>query len=397
MRLKTLRQIPKLRGKRALVRTDFNVPISAAGGVAAGGDDKIRRAVPTIQYLRRRGAVTIVVTHLGRPRGKPMASLRLTAMAAHLTRLLGTSVQLVGEAREPRTVEAVRQARPGDVVMLENVRFDPGEETNDPALAANLARLADYFINDAFSNCHRPHASMVGVTGKLPSFAGLLLAEEVRNLRPFTRRPRRPLVAIIGGAKLSTKLAVIAGFLRTAEHVLLGGNLANTVLAASGVAVGRSPIETNLLPRLRQLDFTTTKLHLPVDVVTATGTEAGLPTGTKAAGNVSADDYILDIGPDTVGLFDTIIREAKTIIWNGPMGKFEIPAYAAGTIGIVHALAHTSARVLVGGGETVTALRAYLPKPAETYPHLHLSTGGGALLKFLELGTLPALDPLIIH
>ncbi|MDO8559921.1 MAG: phosphoglycerate kinase [bacterium] len=394
MRLKSVRTIRTLKNKRVLLRTDFNVPLEG-GTIALEGDERILRTLPTIRYLLRRGALVIVATHLGRPGGRVVPRYRLKPLAAYLGRQLKAPVQALSKVVGPEVAAAVRRAAAGTVLMLENLRFNPGEEENSATFSRTLAELCDVYVNDAFGNAHRAHASMVGVPRYRKSYAGLLLAEEVRVLSGLLARPRRPMVAVIGGVKLSTKLAVIQTFLKLANDLLLGGNLANTVLKARGLAVGRSPVEEGLLPSLRRLKLTAAKLHLPVDVITASGTTAGLPTRTLAVANVQPDEYILDVGPDTVRLFDAVLRDARTIVWNGPMGKFELPAFAAGTIGLVHAIAHTRARVVVGGGETVAAVRRYLPKPVSAYPNVYLSTGGGAMLKFLEHGTLPALRPLL--
>ncbi len=394
MRLKTVRFIRALRGKRVFLRADLNVPLDTGGMVIPSGDERIRRLLPTLRVLVDRGAVVIIGSHLGRPAGKPAKKFSLAPVSAYLGNLWGRSVRQLPAVCGPSVASPVSRAQPGDILMLENLRFDPGEESNDEAFARALAQLADRYVNDAFGNCHRQHASMVGLPRHLKGYAGLLVAEEVSVLSRLISRPKRPLAAIIGGVKLSTKLAVIQTFLKLADDVLLGGNLANTVLMANGVAVGRSPVEAQMITELKQLKLTSTRLHLPVDVVTATTPDDRVPATTKAVANVAADEYILDIGPDTVGLFEAVIRQAATVVWNGPMGKYELLPYAAGTLGLVHALAHTPARVVVGGGETVEAVRSYLPKPAAEYPNLYLSTGGGAMLKFLEQGTLPALEPL---
>lgn len=394
MRLKSMRTIRSLKGKRVLVRVDFNVPIAADGSVDAEGDERIRRALPTIEYLRQQGSVVILAAHLGRPDGVFVEAFRLSPVSKYLAQMMGVSVLQLDEVVGSGVTAAVTRAKPGDILMLENLRFDAREEKNQDDFSRALGELADYYVDDAFGNAHREHSSMVGVTKYCKSYAGLLLAEEVRQLSALTAQPKRPFAAIIGGVKLSTKLAVIKTFVRLADHVLLGGNLANTVLKAAGVAVGKSPVEERLLPTLRSLRFTSTKLHVPLDVVTAPAPDAVGQVATKAVANVQSDEYILDIGPDTLRLFDTIIRDAATIVWNGPMGKFELTPFAAGTLGVVHAIAHTKAKVVVGGGETVAALRQYLPKPVSEYPNLYLSTGGGAMLRFLEHGTLPALEPL---
>lgn len=392
MRLKTITSLRSLRGKRALLRVDFNVPQEAGGEVKTEGDERIRRTLPTIRYLTGRGGVVVIASHLGRPKGKVDGALRLAPVARYVSGLLQQPVEMLGSARDDPSASPLHTAKPGSVWMLENLRFDPGEEANDESYASALARWGSLYVNDAFGNCHRLHASMVGLPRLLPSYAGLLVAEEVAVLSALLQKPRRPLVAVIGGVKLSSKLAVIERFLKLADHVLLGGNLANTVLAAAGVAVGRSPVEDSLLPALRQLDLTSVKLHLPVDVVAATATDGSAPPQTKAVASVSADEYILDVGPDTAALFDSVLREAATVVWSGPMGKFELPQFAAATTAVAHALAHTRARVVIGGGETVEACRRNLTKPADEYPNLYFSTGGGAMLQFLERGTLPAIE-----
>lgn len=396
MRLKTITSLRSLRGKRVLLRVDFNVPQEADGQVIAAGDERIRRTLPTIRHLTSRGAIVVLASHLGRPKGAVELKLSLAPVARYLSDLLKQPVGMLGSARGEPNAGPLHTAKPGSVWMLENLRFDSGEEANEESYAQALARWGDLYVNDAFGNCHRSHASMVGAPKLLPAYAGLLVAEEVKVLSALLLKPRRPLVAVIGGVKLSSKLAVIERFLKLADHVLLGGNLANTVLAAAGVAVGRSPVEATLLPTLRQLDLTAVKLHLPVDVVAATATDGSAPPQTKAVANVSADEYILDVGPDTAALFDSVLREAATVVWSGPMGKFELPQFAAATTAVAHALAHTRARVVIGGGETVEACRSYLPKPAEEYKNLYFSTGGGAMLQFLERGTLPALEPLMV-
>lgn len=391
MRLKSIAPVRSLRGKRVLVRVDFNVPQASDGSVLVGGDERLHRSLPTIHHLRKHGTVIILASHLGRPNGTADARWSLKPVAAYLSDLLKLPVGLLRDLGADPATTPVAGAKNGSVFLLENLRFDAGEEANDPNFAKRLAGWADVYVNDAFGNCHREHASMVGVPKLLPAYAGLLVAEEVKVLSRLLQRPKRPLVAVIGGVKLSSKLAVIERFLKLADHVLLGGNLANTVLAARGLAVGRSPVEPTLLPKLRQLDLTKAKLHLPVDVVTSTATD-GTVVSTKAVANVQPDEYILDVGPDTAQLFDAVLREAGTIVWSGPMGKFELQVFAQATRAIARAIAHTKANVIVGGGETVTACRNYLPKPAEKYKNLYFSTGGGAMLQFIERGTLPALE-----
>lgn len=396
MRLKSVRTIRSLKNKRVLLRVDFNLPL-AGGKIAADGGERVLRTLPTIRYLLGHGAVVILATHVGRPHGQVVARYRTRPLAANLGRLVGRPVQALRDVVGPSVTAAVTTAKSGSLLMLENLRFHPGEESNAPAFSRALAALCDTYVNDAFANSHRHHASMVGVPQYRKSYAGLLVAEETRVLSALLAGPRRPLIAVIGGVKLSSKLAVVQTFLKLADTLLLGGNLANTVLKAQGVAVGRSPVEASLLPKLRRLNLTAAKLHLPLDVVTATAVGPGVKSSAVAVAKVRANEYILDIGPETVRLFAAVIRQAATMVWCGPMGKFEVPAYAAGTIGLVQAMAQTRARVVVGGGETVTAVRRYLPKPAAAYPNLYLSTGGGALLKFFERGTLPALEPLRVR
>lgn len=369
-------------GKRVLVRVDYNIESDARGRLR--DVSRLEASWPTIAWLRRRGAVVILLSHRGRPRGRdPKQSLRPcwpVVRRAFGSRVFWRPEKLGSAALSNR----LKRLRAGDIALLENLRYTPGEDLNSDATAVQLARLGDLFVNDAFSVSHRPAASVVGITKHLPSYAGLRLATEVEALTPLVRRPRRPYVAIIGGAKISTKLGLVKKLLRRADHVLLGGALANTVLEAEGLAIGRSLSEPTMLRSTRGLTVRNKHLHIPCDV------RVRLPSGrsvVRAVGNVGVDEQIVDIGPDTVAMFARAISRARTIVWNGPMGKYETSPYDTGTKLIARLIAGRRVTSVVGGGETVDAIRSQ----GLTSRFSFVSTGGGAMLEFLEGKRLPGL------
>lgn len=392
MKLKSIKDIKNLKGKRILLRADFDVPIKNG---RIQDDSRIQLALPTIQYLLKKQAVVIIVSHLGRPGGKVVRSLSLAPVAKRLAKLLKKPVKKLNEVVSAGVEKAVKQAKPGEVIMLENIRFHPREEKNCQHLAKKLARSADYYVNDAFATSHRKETSLLAITKFLPSYAGLNLEREVINLSQALKNPTRPLTIIIGGVKISTKLGVVKKFLQLADDILLGGALANTVLRANGVAVGKSVIEPAMIPRLKKINLTDTKLHLPLDAVVSPKISKTAKVRTTAVGNVKSLELILDIGPDTVELFKLIISRSKTIIWNGPMGVFEYPRFADGTKRTMQAILNSKAKIVIGGGDTIAALNQFAPKPIEKFKNVYISTGGGAMLKFLEEGMLVAIRPLM--
>ncbi len=391
MNKQTIRDVD-VAGKRVLVRVDFNVPLDREGHVTDA--TRIREALPTINYLRERGARVILISHLGRPDGKVQESLRLAPVAAELERLLGAPVKYARDCIGPEAEAAVAALAPGDVLLLENLRFHPEEEQNDPAFARQLADLADLYVNDAFGTAHRAHASTEGVTHYLPAVAGLLMERELEAFAGILDHPRRPLVAIVGGAKVSSKIGVLEHLLGKVDRLLIGGGMANTFLKAQGKEVGRSLVEPDKISVARDLlqraEQAGVALLLPVDAIVVDRLEAEAPCQVVSVDAVPPDRLIADIGPRTVQEFAAALADAQTILWNGPMGVFEIPTFAGGTRGIAEAVARTDAIKVVGGGDTVAAV----DQTGTARQMTHISTGGGAALELLEGRTLPGVAAL---
>jgi phosphoglycerate kinase len=374
-------------GKKVLVRVDFNVPL-ADGAVA--DDSRIKAALPTIQYLQGHGAAIALCSHLGRPKGSD-PKLSLAPVARRLGELLGRDVPLLADSVGPAVRQAVDALRPGDLVLLENVRFHAEEEKNQPAFAKDLAGGFDLYVNDAFGAAHRAHASTEGVARLLPAYAGLLLEKELLALGGLLESPKRPFLAIIGGAKVSTKIDVLRSLLARVDALAIGGGMANTFLLATGRRVGRSLAEPDRADEARRiLDDAKAqgkRVLLPEDVVCApSADEDGARAATvNAVGDVADDLAIVDIGPRTTERYADEIRRAKTIFWNGPMGVFEVPAFAAGTKHVAELLASSDVTTIVGGGESVQAVEELGLADKMT----HVSTGGGASLELIEGKTLP--------
>jgi phosphoglycerate kinase len=374
-------------GKRVLARVDYNVPLDKAGQIT--DDTRIRATLPTIEALLERGAAVVLMSHLGRPRGKRVPEMSLRPAAERLTALLGRPVDLLDDCVGAAVEAAVRALRPGQVVLLENLRFHPEEEANDPAFARRLAALGDAYVNDAFGAAHRAHASTEGVARLLPAAAGLLMQAEVEALGRVLREPEHPVVIILGGAKISDKIGVVQNLLTRADAVLIGGGMANTFLKAQGHAIGASLVEEEKVAEaarlLAEAERRGVTLALPVDVVAATAFAPDAPHRTVGVDGVGAGEMILDIGPATVARYAEVIATARTIVWNGPMGVFEMDAFAAGTRAVAEAVANTTAFTLVGGGDSVAAIE----QAGLADRIAHVSNGGGASLEFLEGQTLP--------
>ncbi len=388
MRKKTIRDVD-VKGKRVLVRVDFNVPL--AGGKVAD-DRRIRAAIPTIRYLLDKGAAVILMSHLGRPKGKVVPELRLDPVAERLAELLGRPVKKLDDCVGPEVEAAVKAMKPGEVILLENTRFHPEERKNDPEFARKLASLADLFVNDAFGTAHRAHASTVGVARYLPAVAGFLMERELRFLGQALENPERPFVAILGGAKISDKIGVIRNLLSKVDALLIGGGMANTFFKAQGYEVGDSLVEEEAVDTAGALlEEAGGKLFLPVDVVIAREVAPDSPTRVMKVGDVPAGWRILDIGPETVEAFKEKLRGARTVVWNGPVGVFEVEPFAKGTFAIARALAELEgATVIVGGGDSAAAVE----KAGVADRITHVSTGGGASLEFLEGKELPGIAAL---
>jgi phosphoglycerate kinase len=372
-----------VRGKRVLVRVDFNVPVK--DGVVTD-DTRIRRALPTIRYLLSEGAHPLLISHLGRPKGEPDPQYVMDPVAARLEELLGEPVKKLDASVGPEVEEPLDDWDGRGVVLLENSRFNAGETKNDPDFADQLAALADLYVDDAFGAAHRAHATTVGVAERLPAAAGLLLEEEIDYLDAVLENPERPFVAILGGAKVSDKLGVIESLLGTADSLLVGGAMCFTFFKALGYEIGNSLVEDDYLEEARRLmGEADERLILPVDVVVADAMEEGVETETVPVDAIPAGKLGLDIGHDTVALFEGHIADARTIFWNGPMGVFEIDAFAKGTEGVAKAVADSSATSVVGGGDSVAAVN----KLGLEDEMSHISTGGGASLEYVEGKELP--------
>ncbi len=391
--LRTIDSLGDLKGKRVLVRSDFNVPIKD-GEIT--DDGRIKAALPTIRRLLDAGAAVLVAAHLGRPGGKANPEYSLAPVAARLSELLGQDVVLADDVTGDSAKAVAEGLEPGSVALLENVRFDPRETSKDDAeraeLAAEYAALADAFVSDGFGVVHRKQASTYDVAELLPSAAGELVFKEIESLSKVTSDPARPYVVVLGGSKVSDKLGVIANLLTKADAILIGGGMAFTFLKAEGYEVGKSLLEEDQLDVVRGYMKTAKEndvdLVLPVDVVVAPEFSANAPATVVSVADIPADDMGLDIGPKTVELFTRYILDAKTVAWNGPMGVFEFAAFADGTKGVAGALSESEAFSVVGGGDSAAAVRV-LGFDEDTFSHI--STGGGASLELLEGKTLPGI------
>ncbi len=389
MNKKTIRDVD-VKGKRVLVRVDFNVPLKD-GDVA--DDRRIRAALPTIQYLLDHGAAVVLMSHLGRPKGEPKPELRMDPVAKRLSEVLGHSVTKLDDCVGVQVENTINAMKPGDVILLENTRFKPGETKNDALLAEGLAHLGEIFVNDAFGTAHRAHASTEGVAHHLPAVAGFLMEKELTYLGRALADPERPFLAILGGAKISDKIGVIQNLLPQVDSLLIGGGMANTFFKAQGLNVGDSLVEDNALDTARELlESAGDKLVLPVDCVIADRFDAEAEAKTVPVDQVPAGWRILDIGPATVAHFSNRLAAAKTVVWNGPMGVFEFPRFAEGTFAMARALAGLEdATTIIGGGDSAAAVE----QSGLADKMSHISTGGGASLEFLEGKDLPGVAALL--
>ncbi len=384
MKLRSIEQA-EVEGKRVLVRCGFDAPLDNSGRIA--DDCRIRECLPTIEFLIAHRAKIILCGHNGRPKGKVVPHLKMDATAIVLEQLLGRKVDKLSDCIGEEVKRHIGNMQPTSIVLLENLRFHKEEETNNPAFAKALASLADVYVDEAFPDVHREHASMVGIPALLPSYAGFRLLKEVEALSRVTSHPEHPFIAIIGGAKISDKITVIKRMLEIGDYVLLGGALANTILKAQGVSVGKSLIEEDMMEIAKELTLLDNRLRVPVDVVVAKEINANAETTFKAVANVRDDEYILDVGPDTVKLYGMMIQKAKMVVWGGPMGYYELKQFAKGTCEIAKSLADSKAYSVAGGGDTLDAIKESGFKDKISF----ISTGGGAMLSFLEGKTMLAL------
>ncbi len=380
-----------VRGRRVFLRVDANVPLD---GAEIRDDTRLRAIVPTLADLRERDARLVVASHLGRPKGRADRALSLAPVAARLSELLDCAVALVSDSVGPTAEARARALADGEVLLLENLRFHPGEEQNDPSHAAALAKLADVYINDAFGTAHRAHASTVGVAQLLPAAAGPLMHAEIQALDRLTRDPARPFVAVLGGAKVSDKIGVLRRLATQVDALLLGGGIANTFLANAGGALGRSLVEPGQSETVAAVHAAAAasgcRILLPDDAVAAAAIAPDAATTVASADQVPDDQMALDIGPATTAAYLEALTEARTVVWNGPLGVYEHEPFAQGTLAVAHGLAEASAFVVVAGGDALAAVQ-----DAGVADRMgHLSTGGGATLEFLEGRGLPGLAAL---
>ncbi|MDP3778521.1 MAG: phosphoglycerate kinase [bacterium] len=375
--------MPMQRGMRLLIRIDGDVTMK---GRRIADDFRIEQAIPTIKEVLRRGAHVRIISHRGRPHGIRVASLTQRLVAEHLSKLLKKEIVFV---KDPLSDTAFKKLdSSSDILFFENIRFFAGEEENDDSFAQRLARWGDAYINEAFANSHRSHASMVALARTLPSYAGIRLEKEIANLSRVINAPDHPLVAILGGAKLETKIPLIKRFLTFADDVLIGGAIANSLLAAKGLPVGKSLVDKDPGDIVSLLSHK--KLHIPIDVVVTKSLSR--PSGVRCCGvsDVAVNEYIVDIGPDTIAFFSSVIKASSMVVWNGPVGLAEVPLFANGTTHLAASMKRLSAFKLIGGGDTITLLHSYGALKGFSY----VSTGGGAMLEFLAGARMPALDAL---
>lgn len=391
MSKKTVRDV-EVAGKRVLVRVDFNVPLAEDGGIE--DDTRIRAALPTLRYLLDKGASLVIMSHLGRPKGQVVDKLRLDRVAERLGELLGRPVRKLDQVVGPEVEEACSALRPGEVVLLENLRFHPGETANDPEFASALARLGDLYVNDAFGAAHRAHASVVGVAERLPAVAGLLMEKELQALGGLVQDPARPFVAVLGGSKISDKLKVLARMRELVDVLVLGGGMCFTIMKWKGMEIGDSICEDDFLDQVGGLmqggASGGADILLPVDLVVADGFRPDADSRVVDAADIPPGWMGLDIGPKTCDLYASRIAGAATIFWNGPMGVFEWDRFQEGTRKVAEAIASSGAVTVAGGGDTIAAIRKFGLEDRFT----HISTGGGASMEFLEGKVLPGVEVL---
>ena len=384
-KFKTLKQI-NVKKKRALLRADLDVPLGDDLKISRNERWRIETVIPTLKYLIKQKAKIILIGHLGRPNGRKNKKFSLKPVAEELSRILKKKILFPQEIIGKRVEKKIKRMKFGDILMLENIRFHYGEEKNSSRLARDLAQLGDIFINEAFATSHREHASIVGIPEYLPSVAGFHFKEEIKELNKILKNPKRPLIAIIGGAKISTKIKAISKFLRIADWVLIGGALANDIFAAQGFNMGKSKIDKESFEEVKKINLKSPKLFLPIDLVSWDGKQIHY----REINEVGDKEKVLDIGPKTIDLFSDLIKKAGTVVWNGPLGLIEQKPFDKSTEAIAKAIAKSRVYSVVGGGDTIAFLRRIKKDKAFNY----LSTAGGAMLDYLANETLPGIEAL---
>jgi len=384
MRLKTLSKA-RVKNKKVLLRCGFDVPFDKKGKIE--DDTRIKQSLPTIKYLIKNKAKVIIISHNGRPGGKYVKRLAMDKIGQKLSKFLRKKVVKLNDCIGQEVKEKVDKIKPGQVILLENLRFHKEEKNKDKKFTQALADLGEVYVNDAFANSHRDHASMLGITKYLPSYAGFLMKKEIDFLEKFIKKPKGPFVAVVGGAKISSKLKAVISLFKKTDALLLGGALANTILKAKGLQVGQSLIEDKMIKKIKKMKLTDIRLKIPVDVVVTKGKKVY----QRPVGAVSRQEKIYDLGNDTINLYKQIIKKAGQIVWAGPMGFFEDKRFQKGSFEIAKTIGESQALSLVGGGDTLDVLDELNLKNKIS----HISTGGGAMLEFLAEGTLTAVKPLI--
>ncbi len=393
--LKTLSSLKSLKGKRVLLRVDFNVPMNKK---KISDNTRIKETLPTIKYLLKAKARVIIATHMGRPDGKVVSEFKLDPIAKELSRLLKKKVKKLSEIVGPKVEKAVKAMKDGEVLILENVRFDAREEKSDKKFCSELANLADLFVNDAFAVSHRDHASVCGVARILPAYAGFLVEAEIKNLTPLLKKPARPFTMIVGGAKIDTKIGIIKNFIGVADTIIIGGAIASTFLAAQGFNVGKSLYEKEKLSLAQEIlglaETKKTKIELPIDVVVADEISDKAATLNIPIDDVIGEMKILDCGKLSTEKYMRIIHNSKTVVWNGPVGLYEMKPFEKGTKALAKEIAVRKGKIksYLGGGDTLDAVARFKMKPSD---YTFVSTGGGAMLEFLEGKTLPGISVLM--
>ncbi|MEA3453164.1 MAG: phosphoglycerate kinase [Patescibacteria group bacterium] len=376
----------KLEDKRVILRANFDVPFDEKGEIF--DDFRIRKALPTIKYLLEQQARVIIISHAGRP--SEGTRLSLAPVALRLSKLLDKKVKFIQDCVGRQVERAAKIMSPGDIILLENVRFNSGERSNNEVFAKKLAKLGEIYINDAFSNCHRNHASVVGIASHLPSGAGLLLEEEIKVLSSAVKNPKKPMVLILGGAKIDTKISCLLNFLKIADHILIGGMFAPAILHAKGISLSGVPLKKEVGEIFETIELTNPKLHLPIDALVGLRNHQLDYLRQAAVGQIRKEEQMFDIGPESIRIFSHIIEEANTIIWNGPLGYVEDERFAGSTLAIASSILRTNAFSIVGGGDTNAFLAANNLRSKFSY----ISTGGGAMLDFLSNKELPGIKVL---